>query len=160
MPRIVRNLAVFASATAVALSGAALASTTAAGAETVTDSQVFIKAHPVVGSWQGTVQHQGGSGPISLNFSSSGSVCLRSGGGSGGHGEGTGTWKSTGTNTFKFTVREYLYDSAGTPTGSVDVNQSGSISGKTLSSSGVSTIYDVNGNFITTAQAKITAARI
>lgn len=160
MPRIVRNLAVFASATALALSGAALASTTAAGAETVTGTQVYIKAHPVVGSWHGTVQHQGGSGPISLNFASSGSVCLRSGGGSGGHGEGTGTWKSTGTNTFKFTVREYLYDSAGKPTGSVDVNQSGSISGNTLSSSGISTIYDVNGKYIATAQATISAARI
>ncbi len=160
MPRIVKNLAVFASAAALALGGAVQMSTTAAGAEAVTDTQVTLKTHAVVGSWQGTVQHQGGSGPISLNFTSSGSVCLRSGDGEHGYGEGTGTWLSTGTKTVKFTVREYLYDNAGNPTGSVDVKQSGSISGSTLSSSGMSTIYDVNGNFIATATASITVVRI
>ncbi|WP_329787031.1 hypothetical protein V1227_19360 [Lentzea sp. DG1S-22] len=160
MPRIVKNLAVFASAAAFALTGAVQPSAAAAGGEPVTSTELKPKFHSVVGAWKGTVQHQGGSGPISLNFASSGSVCLRSGDGEHGYGEGTGTWVSTGTNSVKFTVREYLYDNAGNPTGSVDVRQAGSISGNTLSTSGMSTIYDVSGNFIATAPASITVARI
>ncbi|MEV6238711.1 hypothetical protein [Lentzea sp. NPDC051838] len=160
MPRIVKNLALLASAAALALSGAAATSTTAVGAEAVTDTELAIRANPVIGSWQGTVQHQGGSGPISLTFCANGSVSLHSGGGSGGHGEGTGTWTSTGASTFKFKVREILYDTAGNKTGSVDVNQSGKITGNTLNSTGISTIYDVNGNQVAQAQATITATRV
>ncbi|MDT7788869.1 MAG: hypothetical protein QOF58_7288 [Pseudonocardiales bacterium] len=160
MPRNARKLAVFAATTALALGGVVMASTTAVGAEPVTDTQMQIKAHPVVGSWSGTVQHQGGSGSIQLAFSSSGSLCLHSGGDGHGTGQGTGTWKSTGASTFTFAVREHLSDNAGNPTGFVDVSQSGKIVGNTLSSSGVSKIYDVNGNFITTANATITATRV
>ncbi|MGW4233272.1 hypothetical protein ACWEF9_29065 [Streptomyces sp. NPDC004980] len=139
-----------------AVAGARPAATAPASASAASATS----ASTPVGRWQGTVEHANGSGNITLSFHTSGLVCLGSGDGSTGGGQGMGVWWPTGTDTFSYRVLEILREAEGPVTGFVDVNQKATQNVATVSSSGVSKIYDAQGTYLLSANATVNVKRV
>lgn len=129
----------------------------ATGAVISTGGASTASANPV-GFWQGTVTRQDGSGTVKLTFLATGRLCLTSSE-AGSSGRGTGSWTATGTGSFSYRVREYLFDSSGASLGFVDVSQQAVLSGRRFTSSGISEIYDAGGSHVGSAKATVEATR-
>ncbi|MFF1451679.1 hypothetical protein ACFVYF_26600 [Streptomyces sp. NPDC058274] len=113
-----------------------------------------VKASTPVGSWEATVTRPGATENVQLFFSHAGKACLLTSGG-----ESVGTWSPTGVNSFNFRIKEALADADGTQTGWVYINQYAAQVGSHFNSSGVSNIYDLNGNNVGSVVSKLAGTR-
>ncbi|MFI0982682.1 hypothetical protein ACH4SP_37440 [Streptomyces sp. NPDC021093] len=132
--------------------------TTPAGAATratTVRSVQSVQSVPI-GTWQGTVTHGTGSDELTLSFHADGLVCLKL---IGGLGSGTGKWRPTGLSTFSYEIRELIFAADGTLTGQVDINQQAVQQATTFQSSGISKIYDAQGNYLGSGEAKVSMRR-
>jgi hypothetical protein len=162
MPLTTKKLALTFVAAAAAITLAPLGADAATSVTSAPDTAATTETiFTPIGTWQGTVVHGAGTGNVTLTFFVGGRVCLKSSptDGSGGGGEGVGTWRATGRNTFTYQLRERTFDKNGTTIGFVDVNQNARQVGRAFTSSGISLIYDVNGNLVGRTESRVTAAR-
>jgi hypothetical protein len=74
----------------------------------------------------------------SLHFTPAGRVFLGT--------AGAGTWATTGPDRFSYRIAEPLLADGGAYTGWVDIRQDAVLAGDRLTSSGVSRVYDAEGN--------------
>jgi hypothetical protein len=113
-----------------------------------------------VGSWFFSVQFSNGQQERVLGaFTSDGILILtveRS------KAPGYGVWSATGLNTFTYKFREPLFDANGNLFGEVYVVQQATLNSAKdiLESRGTGTVYDLNGNMISTDSTTVRGTRI
>lgn len=113
-----------------------------------------------VGSWFFSVQFANGEQERVLGaFTSDGIVILtveRT------KAPGYGVWESTGSNTFTYKFREPIFEANGNLFGEVYVVQRATLNPAkdSFESTGTGTIYDLNGNVISTDSTTVRATRI
>lgn len=75
---------------------------------------------------------------------------------------GYGVWQSTGPNTFTYRFREPIYEASGNLFGEVYVVQQAILhsTNDRFESTGTGTIYDLNGNIISTDSTRVQGTRI
>ena len=136
---------------ATALAGAALV----AGALLIgSGSATAAPASGLVGTWSATVNRQGITNTATFVFTASGRFCLRTEAS-----DGAGRYVSRG-DYLAYQADEKLRDPAtGAPAGTVKVNQVGRQQGASLSSQGLSIVYDVAGKRTGQVVSKVTATR-
>ena len=110
----------------------------------------------LVGRWAGTVTHGGTTGAIELIFTPSGKACLITD-----DGVSKGSWKSTGgAGDFNYQIAEPMLDDSGAQIGWIYVDQDTAAVSSTLTSTGMSRIYDMAGNFQFSQAADVDAHRV
>jgi hypothetical protein len=138
------------------LCAAATATTAAATPATASaqEAQVHRGSTPV-GLWTGTVSHGGTTGSLQLAFSRTGKACLYTS-----DGESFGTWARTGDDQFSYAILEPLIDNTtGQQTGWIHINQDAVQERGVFNSSGISVLYDLNGNLIGSVQSSVAVQR-
>ena len=109
-------------------------------------------ANPV-GTWSVSVNIQGvGTFPATFHYVSNGVLLIA--------GRGSGVWYQTGSNTIAIRAAEGNFDASGAYTGWLDIRQTHTLNGNTLTGSGVTAVYDANDAFVTNANVSITATKV
>lgn len=95
-----------------------------------------------VGTWAEHFRLDGRAFDSTLHFTPTGKVFILSGPAPGGG--GAGTWESTGTGGFAYRIFERLLDDNGNFAGWVDIDHRAVLDGDVFTSTGISTVYDVD----------------
>lgn len=115
--------------------------------------QTTLLSQSPVGTWNVTVTIEGVPPfPAKFQFTPSGVAFVA--------GRGSGVWWKTGDATFSFAIAEGNWTAEGVYVGWIDVRQSPTLNGNTFTSSGVSTVKDVNDTAIQVANVTMTATRV
>jgi hypothetical protein len=105
------------------------------------------------GSWTARVERPGGTAVSTFHFTPQGQAFLVSGG------FGAGTWTATGPDRFSYRISELLLDENGARVGWVDIDQQAVRSGDTFTSTGVTSVYDIDDVRTRRATVRVSAVR-
>jgi glucose/arabinose dehydrogenase len=115
-------------------------------------ASVTTLANPV-GTWSVSVTIQGvGTFPATFHYVSNGVLLIA--------GRGSGVWFPTGSDTIAIRAAEGNFDANGVYAGWLDIRQTHTLNGNTLSGSGVTAVYDANDAFVQNANVSITATKV
>ena len=138
------------------LCAAAAVTTVAATGSTASAQEVKVLSDSTpVGLWVDTVSREGVTDNLQIAFSSTGEACLYTS-----DGESVGTWESTRGEHFSYAILEALIDNTtGQHTGWILINQYAVQERGVIDSSGVSDVFDLNGNLIASVTSTVSVQR-
>ncbi len=118
-------------------------------------------ADALVGSWSGTVSHDGEVDEYTIAFAEDGSLTLTTK-----KSTGQGTWSATGEGTFRYTVREQFNLDVGqqSPNGKaaayLQIDIEARRSGDTFAGTGTAEVHGPDGSVIYSTTAETTARQL
>ncbi|REF00797.1 hypothetical protein [Thermomonospora umbrina] len=107
-----------------------------------------------VGAWNLSVTVNGESHSSRISFTSAGKVCLATEVSS-----GRGYWWKTGSDTFRWVVKEVFQPLPGLP-GHILIDQQATQSGAAFTSTGTTYVYDTEGELIGTSNPSVVGTRV
>lgn len=110
------------------------------------------------GAWTGSVTYDGQVDDYTATFDENGSLSMTTK-----RSTGSGTWSPTGSDTFRFTVKEYFNHDVTqiSPTGKhveyIQIDFDARRTGPTYSGSGTAVVYGTDGSVVYSTKAETTA---